>query len=508
MNDGEIKFKVTVDSASAEQSIKSLNQKASDLSSSFKNTGKNMTMGLTLPIVAFGTAAVNSAMELEATEAKYNTVFKGMTKDVDAFIKDFQKLTPATTASARSMASGIQDLLVPMGFAREEATKMTGDTMHLIGALTNFNSATHSAEDVAGAFQSALTGETQSLKALGIQVGVAEIEERALIMTGKKSTKQLTKQDKAAALLKLAYEQSADALAAYNEANLDTKTKLEIATKAFQDQMGVLGLKLIPILTKGIGLLNKLTKWFSNLTEGQKKTILVVLGIVAALGPLLMIIGNVITVVQGLNTAFTFLAANPLLLQIGLLIIALGILYDSYKKVSGAVKELNDLSAKNTDQSQENIKNTKEATKSATSPEQKERLIGLYNTQLARAVGSIKSKEEEIAKAKKGAFYFLVKDSLNSSLKNYQNEASTLRTEITKLGGTPKLATGTNNVKGDGLAYLHQGEAVVPKKYNPAMGGTQTLFITMGDIVMDGRTVGRSLTPYITKTVKVGGGNV
>lgn len=35
----------------------------------------------------------------------------------------------------------------------------------------------------------------------------------------------------------------------------------------------------------------------------------------------------------------------------------------------------------------------------------------------------------------------------------------------------PKLATGTNYVAGDGLAYLHKGEAVVPKKYNPAIGG-------------------------------------
>lgn len=35
----------------------------------------------------------------------------------------------------------------------------------------------------------------------------------------------------------------------------------------------------------------------------------------------------------------------------------------------------------------------------------------------------------------------------------------------------PKLATGTNYVASEGLAYLHEGEAVVPKKYNPAVGG-------------------------------------
>lgn len=35
----------------------------------------------------------------------------------------------------------------------------------------------------------------------------------------------------------------------------------------------------------------------------------------------------------------------------------------------------------------------------------------------------------------------------------------------------PALATGTNYIQREGLAYLHEGEAVVPKKYNPAIGG-------------------------------------
>jgi hypothetical protein len=34
----------------------------------------------------------------------------------------------------------------------------------------------------------------------------------------------------------------------------------------------------------------------------------------------------------------------------------------------------------------------------------------------------------------------------------------------------PKAATGTNYVASDGLAYIHQGEAIIPKKYNPALG--------------------------------------
>ena len=35
----------------------------------------------------------------------------------------------------------------------------------------------------------------------------------------------------------------------------------------------------------------------------------------------------------------------------------------------------------------------------------------------------------------------------------------------------PRLATGTNNIEQEGIYHLHEGEAVVPKKYNPATGG-------------------------------------
>ena len=36
---------------------------------------------------------------------------------------------------------------------------------------------------------------------------------------------------------------------------------------------------------------------------------------------------------------------------------------------------------------------------------------------------------------------------------------------------SPRLATGTNEIPQEGLYHLHKGEAVVPKKYNPALGG-------------------------------------
>lgn len=187
-----------------------------------------------------------SATQLEATEAKYNTVFSGMTNSADQFISEFQQLTPATVAEARSMSSGMQDLLVPMGMQREQATEMTGEYMHLIGALTNFNSATKSAEDVSGAFQSSLSGEYDSLKGLGIQVNETIVKQQAVAMGLASNVNAVSNAAKAQAVLELAYQQSGDALAAYNENALDTTTRMQLLQKGFQDAFGKAGQSALP----------------------------------------------------------------------------------------------------------------------------------------------------------------------------------------------------------------------------------------------------------------------
>ncbi|MDQ0091671.1 phage-related protein [Paenibacillus anaericanus] len=79
-----------------------------------------------------------------------------------------------------------------------------------------------------------------------------------------------------------------------------------------------------------------------------------------------------------------------------------------------------------------------------------------------------------------------------------------------KIPNIPKLDVGTNFVARDGLAFLHEGEAVVPKKFNPAVAGInggsdnremvtvlnsilQTLRKGGGDLILqvDSTTIGR-----------------
>ena len=300
---------------------KSLGERMGKLGKTFENVGKKMSTFITLPIIGAGVGIAKAGMDFEATGAKFETVFEGMTEQADEFLDKFQKLTPATRTEARSMASGLQDLLVPMGFARDEATRLTGEMMHAVGALTNFNSATHDADRVTQAMTSALLGSYDSLASLGIQLDVNTVKQKAVEMGLANSTDEVTKQQQALVMIQEVYNQSGDALEAYTEENLDALTKMGLLKAEVIDVAASFGEHLLPIITVAIEFIRDVTERFGNLSQEQQQTIIIVGAVVAALGPLVFIIGKVITLLPILKAGFLFLTG-----PIGVVTAAVGLL--------------------------------------------------------------------------------------------------------------------------------------------------------------------------------------
>ena len=475
MQAGEIYVEIKAENKNFEKSLDSAQKKMENVGRNMQKIGGEMTKYVTLPILGIGTAFAKSAMDLEATEAKYNTVFEGMTAEANAFIKKFQELTPATTSSARSMASGIQDLLVPLGFMREEATGMTSEFMHVTGALTNFNSATHSAEDVARVMQAAITGQYESLKLLGVQLDVSTVKQMAVEQGLADSTEEVTKQHMAMIALDEIYRQSGDALAAYNVDSLDAKTKMGLMKAEAIDVAAQFGTLLLPVINSVIESVRGFTEWLGSLTEEQRETIIQVGAFLAALGPLLIILGKLVTVIAGLPAMLATLKAALLVLSgpVGIVIaaitglIAAGVLlWKNWDKIAAVARIV-----------WTGVVNTVESAVNG--------VIGAINAMI-RLINKVPGINiPEIGKVSFGS--------------RTTGGAGATSTEGFRGAGVAALATGTNFVPSDMMAMLHKGEAVVPREYNPALGGaTQTTII-----MLDGREIGRAVAPRIVDTVRV-----
>lgn len=111
--------------------------------------------------------------------------------------------------------------------------------------------------------------------------------------------------------------------------------------------LSTIGEKLFPILSdaleKAIPMLEAVVDWFSNLSPAVKNTLMVVAGLLAALGPALLVFGKIVSVgasaikmfgtlakgVQFLNAA---MRANPILAIVGLIVMLIGVLVVAYQK--------------------------------------------------------------------------------------------------------------------------------------------------------------------------------
>jgi len=115
----------------------------------------------------------------------------------------------------------------------------------------------------------------------------------------------------------------------------------------FKESMNVLaitiGSKLMPTITPMIKKITDLVKSFAKLSPQTKDFILKAALITAAVGPVLLILSQLITVIMGVITALTFLAAHPVVLVVAA-IAAIGIgLVEAYKHIKPFHDAVNNL---------------------------------------------------------------------------------------------------------------------------------------------------------------------
>lgn len=159
--------------------------------------------------------ATKGTAALEAMERKTAIVFGDATSIVEDFAAINAQALGVTEKAYAGLAATIGDILIPMGFQREEAAKMSTDLVNLSGALSEWSNGQRSAEEVSKILAKALTGERESLKELGIVIQEADVQARLLANGKNKLTGAALQQAKAEANLQLIMERSQDAQRSY-----------------------------------------------------------------------------------------------------------------------------------------------------------------------------------------------------------------------------------------------------------------------------------------------------
>lgn len=217
-------------------------------------------------LIGFGGQLLGLGQDLEAMKVKSKTVFGDNIKEIQDWADEVNGSMGLSEEAVTGLAANMGDLLKPMGFTSQEAAGMSKKMVGLAGALSAWSGGTKTAAEVSDILSDAMLGETDSLKSLGISISAAEIQQKAMTMTGKESASALTDQEKALATQALILEKSTDAQTAWNDGSMDGIKKSNEMKASWEDMKATLAEKLLPIA-------QAVTKWIvEDFIPGAEKT--------------------------------------------------------------------------------------------------------------------------------------------------------------------------------------------------------------------------------------------
>lgn len=271
-------IKINANGAQAEKELKTLEKKVNDFGKSMTNFGKNMSKYVTVPLTALAALSVKAADTQLQAEAKLLNALKGR----EAMQK--RLMAQASEIQSRSLFGDEaiieqQAFLAALGLSEQQISDTIEAAVQLSAALgMDLTSATKNLAKTFGG----MTGELgESIPAL------------------KNLTTEELKAGEAIKFVNDNYKGFAETAAGTGAGAL-VQLKNKLGDLAEQ-----IGRILLPVLNDLVALVSKVADYLTALPEGAQKTIVIIGALAAAIGPLAMGIGSILSTIQLMTPAST-----------------------------------------------------------------------------------------------------------------------------------------------------------------------------------------------------------
>lgn len=282
-------------------------EKLKGVGQGFKNVGRTLSMSVTAPLLAAGVASAKLASDMEESTNKVDVAFKKNADEVKKWSNSTLKEIGIAKSTALDMASLYGDMGTAMGQSTGEAAKMSTSLVGLAGDLSSFkNIGVDQAQD---ALKGIFTGEGEALKSLGIIMQDSTLEAFAMASGQKKAYDEMTQAEKVALRYAFVMDATKNAQGDFARTSGGAANQARIFSESLKEVGATFGKEILPVVTPLLTKLNELIQKFGQLNKGTKKTILVMAGIAAVIGPALVVIGTLISAVGSIAGAFTAVSA-------------------------------------------------------------------------------------------------------------------------------------------------------------------------------------------------------
>lgn len=305
----------------------SLQKRMANIGNKMKDIGKSLSLRITAPLVAAGTAAVKFASDMTETLGKTEVTFGEEAESVKKWAQTSITQMGLASQSALDSAALFGDMATGMGMSRKEAAKMAMNLTQLGADLASFKNISN---DVAKtALKSIFTGETESLKNLGVVMTEVNLQEFARSQGIRKSISKMKEQEKIMLRYQYVLARTTNAQGDFARTNMNTANQMRMFTENLKQIGDQLGQILIPYVTKALQTINSWLVKFQQLDKGTQRIIVVIGLFAAAIPPLIIALGSVVT-------AMTAISAHPLVFTIMGIVTGFAMLYKWAKMIGEA----------------------------------------------------------------------------------------------------------------------------------------------------------------------------
>lgn len=188
---------------------------AKDASATFRKEVSQLRNNMLLYAFAIGGAItamgrfVKAASDAQEQASKFRVVFGEFAPDAEAFAQSITNTFGIAKSAMIQLLAGLQDTLVPLGFSREHASELSKSIAQLSMDVGSFNNV--ATGDVAQRFTSAIIGNHEAVRSLGISLTEASIKQEAYRLGLAESGDELSQTAKVLSRMKIIYDNTTDA---------------------------------------------------------------------------------------------------------------------------------------------------------------------------------------------------------------------------------------------------------------------------------------------------------
>lgn len=320
MADYTVSAKITGDSSdfskafsTAQKAADNFETRMSNISSKLKSVGGSlsgfgakMSVGVTLPIVAAGKGMVTAASDFDENLNKVDVAFGNSADKVTEWAETATKQFGLSKNQALEATSLFGDMATSMGLTQPAAADMSTSLAGLAGDLASFKNI--DIDQAMTALSGVFTGETESLKQLGIVMTETNLEEFAA-QTGQVYS-QMSQAEKVQLRYNYVMAMSANAQGDYARTSDGTANSIRTFQGAVDNLQIALGQHLLPILTPIIQKATEMVEAFANADPQLQQLVLKIGAIAAVAGPMLVVVGSMISRIGSITGAIGLLGGK------------------------------------------------------------------------------------------------------------------------------------------------------------------------------------------------------